>query len=128
MAEEELKSRLKVIALRVIHLVQVLPKNVTGEVIGKQLIRSVTSVAANYYSACKARSKADFLNKLGIVEEEADETQLWIELIVESGLMKASGLRNVLEEVKEITAIMAWPNSPRWRKCSVLANSFSTFL
>ncbi len=107
MTEEELKSRLKVIALRVIHLVQVLPKNVTGEVIGKQLIRSVTSVAANYYSACKARSKADFLNKLGIVEEEADETQLWIELIVESGLMKASGLRNVLEEVKEITAIMA---------------------
>jgi four helix bundle protein len=107
MTEEELKSRLKVIALRVIHLVQVLPKNVTGEVIGKQLIRSVTSVAANYYSACKARSKADFLNKLGIVEEEADETQLWIELIIESGLMKASRLSNLLAEVKEITAIMA---------------------
>jgi four helix bundle protein len=106
MTEGELKSRLKLIALRVIRLVQSLPKNLTGEVIGKQLIRSATSVAANYYSACKARSKADFLNKLGIVEEEADETQFWIELIIESGLIKENRLRGLLREVKEITAIM----------------------
>ena len=107
MTEGELKSRLKLVALRVIRLVQSLPKNLTAEVIGKQLIRSATSVAANYYSACKARSKADFLNKLGIVEEEADETQLWIELIIESGLIKENRLKDLLREVKEITAIMA---------------------
>ena len=107
MTEEELKSRLKLIALRVVRLVQSLPKNLTAEVIGKQLIRSATSIAANYYSACKARSKADFLNKLGIVEEEADETQLWIELIIESGLIKENRLRDLLREVKEITAIIA---------------------
>ncbi len=107
MTEEELKARLKLTALRVIHLVQSLPKNLTAEVIGKQLIRSATSVSANYYSACKARSKADFLHKLGIVEEEADETQLWIELIIESGLIKEYRLKDLLREVKEITAIMA---------------------
>ncbi len=107
MTEEELKSRVKSIALRVIRLVQSLPKNITGEIIGRQLIRSATSVAANYYSACKARSKADFLNKLGIVEEEADETQFWIELIIESGLMSENRLQDLLKEFKEITAIMA---------------------
>ena len=107
MKEEELKWRLKSMALRVIRLVQSLPKNLSAEVIGRQLIRSATSVAANYYSACKARSKADFLNKLGIVEEEADETHLWIELIVESGLMNENRLRNLTKEVKEIVAIIA---------------------
>ena len=107
MTEEELKSRVKSIALRVIRLVQSLPKNITGEIIGRQLIRSATSVAANYYSACKARSKADFLNKLGIVEEEADETQFWIELIIESGLISENRLQDLLKEFKEITAIMA---------------------
>ncbi len=107
MTEGELKSRLKLVALRVIRLVQSLPKNLTTDVIGKQLIRSATSAAANYYSACKARSKADFLNKLGIVEEEADETQFWIELIIESGLIKENRLKDLLQEVKEITAIMA---------------------
>ena len=94
-------------ALRVIRLVQSLPKNLSAEILGKQLIRSATSVAAHYYSACKARSKADSLNKLGIVEEEADETQLCIELIMESGLIKENQLKTLLIEVKEITAIMA---------------------
>ena len=94
-------------ALRVVRLVQSLPKNVSAEVLGKQLLRSATSVAANYRSACKARSKADFLNKLGIVEEEADETQFWIEMIAESDLIKEHRLNNLLAEVKEITAIIA---------------------
>ena len=107
MTEEELQSRVKSMALRVIRLVQSLPKSSTGEIIGRQLIRSATSVAANYYSACKARSKADFLNKLGIVEEEADETQLWIELIIESGLIREIRLNDLLREIKEITAIIA---------------------
>lgn len=107
MTEEELKSRLKAMALRVIHLVQSLPKNLSANVIGKQLIRSATSVAANYRAACKARSTADFLNKLGIVEEEADETQFWIEMVIDSGLMKPHRVKDLLAEVKEITAIIA---------------------
>lgn len=107
MTEGELKSRLKFMALRAIHLVQSLPRNVTADVLGKQLLRSATSVAANYRSACKARSKSDFLNKLGIVEEEADETQLWIEMIVDSGMIKPERVKNLLAEVNEIVAIIA---------------------
>jgi len=107
MTEGELKSRLKLMALRVIRLVQSLPKNVTADVLGKQLLRSATSVAANYRSACKARSRPDFLSKLGIVEEEADETQLWIELIVDSGMIKPERAKNLLAEVNEIVAIIA---------------------
>ena len=107
MTEGELKSRLKSMTLRVIRLVQSLPKNVTADVLGKQLIRSATSVAANYRSACKARSRLDFLSKLGIVEEEADETQLWIEMIVESGMIKPERVKNLLAEVNEIVAIIA---------------------
>lgn len=94
-------------ALRVIRLVQSLPKNVTADVLGKQLIRSATSVAATYRSACKARSRPDFLSKLGIVEEEADETQLWIEMIVDLGMIKPERVKNLLGEVNEIVAIIA---------------------
>lgn len=107
MTEGELKSRLKSMALRVIRLVQSLPKNVTADVLGRQLIRSATSVAANYRSACKARSRPDFLSKLGIVEEEADETQLWIEMIVDLGMIKPERVKNLLGEVDEIVAIIA---------------------
>lgn len=107
MTEQELKDRSKQMALRVIKLVLSLPKNKVTDVLGKQLVRSATSVAANYRSACKARSKADFLSKLGIVEEEADETQLWIELIADSGFMKSSQVANLLDEVKQLTAIFA---------------------
>jgi four helix bundle protein len=107
MTEGELKLRLKSMALRVIRLVQSLPRNVTADVLGKQLIRSATSVAANYRSACKARSRSDFLSKLGIVEEEADETQLWIEMIADSGMIKPERVKNLLTEVNEIVAIIA---------------------
>ena len=102
-----MKQRYKNMALRVIRLVLSLPKQNVTDVLGRQLVRSATSVAANYRSACKARSKADFLSKLGIVEEEADETQLWIELIVDSGFMKPSLARDLLDEVKQLTAIVA---------------------
>ena len=107
MTEQELKRRSKDMALRVIRLVMALPKNSVGSVLGRQAVRSATSVAANYRAACKARSKSDFLSKLGIVEEEADETQLWIELIIDSGMIKPSRAVDLLDEVKQLTAIFA---------------------
>ena len=107
MTEKELKARSKQMALRVIRLALSLPKNRASDVLGKQILRSTTSVAANYRAACKARSKADFISKLGIVEEEVDETQLWLELIIESGLIKKSRVQNLLDEVRQLTAIFA---------------------
>jgi four helix bundle protein len=94
-------------ALRVIRLAQSLPRNLSGKILGAQLIRAATSAAANYRAACKARSRSEFLSKLGIVEEEADETQFWIEMIIESGLMKEHRVKNLLAEVRELTAIIA---------------------
>jgi len=88
MNEEELKKRTKQFALRVMKLVGVLQKTIEGRAIGNQLIRSGTSVGANYRSACKGRSKKEFIAKLGIVEEEADESAYWMELIIEGDLLK----------------------------------------
>jgi len=82
--EEEMKQRTKQFALRVIKLVAALPKSREADVIGRQLLRSATSVGANYRSACRARSKADFISKIGIVEEESDESLYWLELIMEN--------------------------------------------
>jgi four helix bundle protein len=107
MDKEELKTRSKQMALRVIPLTKSLPKGTVGDVLGRQVVRSATSVAANYRAACKARSKADFISKLGIVEEEIDETQLWLEMIVESGLVKETRIQNLLDEVKQLGAIFA---------------------
>jgi len=107
MTEEELKERTKQMALRVIRLVMSLPKNNVSYVLGRQLVRSATSVAANYRAVCKARSKADFISKLGIVEEEIDETELWLELIADAGLIKLDRLQNLLDEVKQLIAIIA---------------------
>jgi len=105
MRTEELKLRTKQFALRVIKLVEVLPKNKIGDVFGKQLLRSATSVAANYRAACRARSKADFISKIAIVEEEADESLFWLELIAESGLMNTERLKDLTKEADELTAI-----------------------
>jgi four helix bundle protein len=106
MTEIELKHRTKVFALRVIKLVNSLSKELVARRLGDQLVRSGTSVAANYRSACRARSKADFVNKLGIVEEEADESALWMELLIESGFVPKARLEKLLQEAKELTAIM----------------------
>lgn len=106
MTEAELKQRTKNFALRVIKLVNALPKDAAGKAIGGQLIRSGTSVAANYRAACRGRSKAEFIAKLGIVEEEADESCLWLELIIESELMKKNLVEELLKEANEITAII----------------------
>ncbi len=107
MTEKELLQRTKEFALRVIKLVNAIPKNSAGRSIGNQLIRSGTSVAANYRAACRGRSKPEFIAKLGIVEEEADESAFWMELIIESSLMKKCLVKDLLREANEITAIMA---------------------
>jgi four helix bundle protein len=107
MTENELLLRTKSFALRVIKLVNALPNNTAGRAIGNQLIRSGTSVAANYRAACRGRSKTEFIAKLGTVEEEADESCLWMELIIESGLIEEKLVAGLLKEANEITAIMA---------------------
>ena len=107
MNEEELKKRTKQFALRVMKLVGDLRKTIEGRVVGNQLIRSGTSVGANYRAACKGRSKAEFIAKLGIVEELADESAYWMELIIEGGLLKKRIVQPLLDESNEIAAIMA---------------------
>jgi four helix bundle protein len=102
----DLKDRTKKFALRTIKLVEALPKTRTGDVLGKQLLRSGTSVGANYRAACRARSDAEFRAKLGVVEEEADESSFWLELITDSGLMKAPLTAELQKEANELTAIM----------------------
>lgn len=101
----DLKQRTKQFALRVIRLSESLPRKMAADVLGRQLVRSASSVAANYRSACRAKSRADFISKMGTVEEEADESALWIELLVESELMAASRLEALHREASELTAI-----------------------
>ena len=107
MTEKELLQRTKDFALRVIKLVNALPNNIAGKTIGGQLIRSGTSVAANYRAACRGRSKAEFISKLGIAEEEADESALWMEMIIESDLMRENLVTSLLQEANELTKIFA---------------------
>jgi four helix bundle protein len=106
MTEEELKRRTKTFALRILKLVAALPKTVAGRTIGNQLARSGTSVPANYRAACRARSKAEFISRLGVVEEEADESALWLELIIEGDLMKKTLVKPLWVEADELVAIM----------------------
>ena len=87
MTERELLERTKQFALRIFKLVGALPQTIQGKAVAAQLIRSGTSVAANYRAACRARSKPEFIAKLGVVEEEADESAFWLELIIETGLL-----------------------------------------
>lgn len=102
----DLKNRTKKFALRIIKLTNFFPSNIAGRTIGGQIFRSGTSVAANYRAACRARSKAEFISKLGIVEEEIDETIFWLEIIIESGLIKEELLVSLLKEAHEICAII----------------------
>ena len=106
MNEDDLKRRTKLFALRILKLVAALPKTVAGKVIVGQLARAGTSVPANYRAACRARSKAEFISRLGVVEEEADESEFWLELIVDSGLMKLKLVQPLIIEAHEIVAIM----------------------
>jgi four helix bundle protein len=117
--EQELKERTKQFSLRVMKLVAGLPNTVVGRAIGKQLVRAGTSVGANYRAACRSRSKAEFIAKLGIVEEEADESAFWMELIVEDGLMKRELVEELHEEAQELTAIMAASRITTFKKSQV---------
>ena len=106
MNEDELKRRTKQFSLRIMKLVAALP-NTVGRTIAGQLVRCGTSVGANYRSACRGRrSRLEFIAKLGIVEEEADESAFWMELSIESGLMRRGVVVPLLAEANELTAIM----------------------
>jgi four helix bundle protein len=102
---ESLKQRTKVFALRVMKLVEALPDKAAGRVIGNQLLRSGTSVGANYRAACPGRSEAEFVAKLGVVIDEADECGFWMELIIEGYLLAEAKVKALLEETSELVAI-----------------------
>jgi four helix bundle protein len=103
--DADLKVRTKSFALRIIKAVDALPNTRAANVIGHQLLRSGTSVGANYRAACRGRSTAEFVAKLGIVEEEADECGYWLELLVDSGLMTQAQLSELMQEADELVAI-----------------------
>jgi four helix bundle protein len=105
MGERDLKKRTKDFAIRIIRLVEALPTGRTCDVIGKQILRSGTSVGANYRAACRARSNADFVSKMGIVEEELDECMYWMELLIETGIIQAERLKELEKEADELLAI-----------------------
>ena len=106
MNKTEMKQRTKQFALRVLKLADALPKTRSGNAIGGQIVRSGTSVAANYRALCRAKSRADFVNKTSIVEEEADESCFWLELLVDAGLLGSRQVQPLLQEANEITAIL----------------------
>ncbi len=104
---EELRERTKSFALRVVRLYRALPRNTEAQVLGKQLLRSGTSVGANYRAACRGRSRPEFIARIGIVAEEADEAVFWLELLIEAGIMPAKRLASLLKEARELTAIFS---------------------
>lgn len=106
MTPEELKARTKALALRVIRLARTQPCDPAGRTVAHQIVRSATSVGANYRAACRAQSRATFSAKLAIAEEEADETLYWLEILSESGLVKAERLTELLKETREVVAII----------------------
>jgi four helix bundle protein len=103
---EEFKTRTKQFALRVLRLADSLPKTASARHIGGQLLRSGTSVGANYRAACRARSPAEFCSKLGVVEEETDESIYWMELLIDAGLIREHLLGGLLTEANEILAMV----------------------
>ena len=105
MTEQEFKDRTKQIALRIIRLVESLPNTHSAQIIGKQLLRSATSVGANYRAACRGKSTADILHKLAIVEEEADESLYWLELLIESEIVPEKKLSVLMSDINEIVAM-----------------------
>jgi four helix bundle protein len=105
MTPKELKDRTKRFAVDVIKLCRELPTTLDGRTVGGQLIRCGTSVAANYRASCRARSRAEFIAKLGTVEEEADETLFWLEIAVDSQLVPVQRVQALLKEADELTAI-----------------------
>jgi four helix bundle protein len=105
MNEKEFKQRTRAVGLRVIRLVESLPKNRTADVIGRQLIRSGTAIGAHYRAACRGVSRADVINKLGRVEEEADESLYWMELLIDSEIVSQKNLADLMKEINEILSM-----------------------
>ena len=106
MTEMELKDRTKPFALRVLKLIDTLPETRSGRVLANQLGRAGTSVGANYRAACRSRSVAEMISKFSVVEEEADESAFWLELIADHGLLARSKLAPLVQEAGDLTAIM----------------------
>src|ERR1035437_5915349 len=117
MNPEEFKKRTKAFAVRIINLADKLSNSRATNAIANQLVRSGMSVGANYRAACRAKSRADFISKMGTVEEEGDETLYWMELLIESGKVKAAVLTDLMREGGEILAIsVASINTARFKQ------------
>ena len=106
MTREEMKARTKSFANRIVKLCEALPDKWIAKTLGRQLLRSGTSVGANYRAVCRAKSNADFINKLRVVEEECDESLFWMELLVENNLVKPARLGDLMKEANEILSIV----------------------
>jgi four helix bundle protein len=104
---EQLRVRTKEFAIRIVRLFQSLPKTDEARIIGKQVVRSGTSVAANHRAVGRARSRAEFVSRMGVVVEEADETAFWLELLIETSIIPEVRLRDLLTEANELLAIFA---------------------
>lgn len=105
MEKTELLGRTKAFSLRILKLVDALPRSSSGRTVGNQLVRSGTSVGANYRAACRSRSRAEFAAKLGVVAEEADETVYWLESVRDGNLLPEPKISELLREANELTAI-----------------------
>src|SRR4030043_1763798 len=105
MEKKDLKERTKRFALKVIKIVEMLPRGRIADILGRQLVKAGTSVGANYRAACRAKSTADFISKMGIVEEETDESIYWMELLIETSLVHKDDLNLLLDEANQILAI-----------------------
>jgi four helix bundle protein len=105
MNEAEMKQRTQQFALGVLSLAEALPKTRTGNAIAHQIVRSGTSVGANYRALCRSKSRADFMNRASIIEEEADETAFWLEMVRDSGLLSAETIQPLLREANELVAM-----------------------
>jgi len=101
----ELKQRTKRFAVRIFNMANALPHTTGAQVVAKQVLRSASSVAANYRAACRARSPQEFIAKLGVVEEEADETLFWLEMLVETGTVSGEKMAGLIDEANQLTAI-----------------------
>ena len=101
----ELKERTKQFAIRIVHLCRALPRSRESDVIARQVLRSGTSVGANYRAVCRARSKAEFISKMGTVIEEADETHFWLELLIATEILPSTKMSPLLDEADQLTAI-----------------------
>lgn len=102
---EELRERTKRFAMRIVRLFRSLPRTPDAQVMGKQLLRSGTSVAANYRAVCRARSRAEFIARMGMVVEAADESLFWLEMLHDNKVLEPARLEPLLDEAKELTAI-----------------------